>query len=126
MSNVPFIHAPTVARRGVTYQGNFTGARERCLVRPSMNDAQGHKTLSPQQERILASCKNGFVYKEIAQELGVSVNTVKAHMKRLFAKMGVNNRQQAIQAHFGGRVEPQDQRPISIPIIHLKAQRIAA
>jgi LuxR family maltose regulon positive regulatory protein len=54
--------------------------------------------LSPQEQRVLRLLAAGRSNPEIAAELIISVNTVKDHVKRLYRKLGVNNRAQAGQA----------------------------
>lgn len=54
--------------------------------------------LSPQEQRVLQLLVTGRTNLEIAQELVVSVNTVKDHVKHLYRKLGVSNRLQASEA----------------------------
>jgi LuxR family transcriptional regulator, maltose regulon positive regulatory protein len=51
--------------------------------------------LSAQEQRVLALLVAGHSNPEIAQELVVSINTVKGHVKNLYRKLNVNNRVQA-------------------------------
>lgn len=51
--------------------------------------------LSVQEQRVLRLLAAGRSNREIAQELVVSVNTVKDHAKHLYRKLGVSNRLQA-------------------------------
>jgi LuxR family maltose regulon positive regulatory protein len=51
--------------------------------------------LSTQEQRVLTLLVVGRSNPEIAQELIVSVNTVKAHLKNLYRKLGVTNRMEA-------------------------------
>lgn len=88
-----------------------------------MQSALSPKKLSPKQERILASCRRGGTYKEIADQLGVSEATVKSHMERMFQKRGVHNVRELLDAV---PIEPEDQRPISIPITFAQPMRLAA
>ena len=52
--------------------------------------------LTRRELEILSSLAAGRTNKEIAANAGVSVNTVKFHIKNLFEKLNVNNRGQAI------------------------------
>lgn len=52
-------------------------------------------TLSKQEERVLASLAGGNLYKEIAIELNISINTVKKHLKNIYRKLQVTNRKHA-------------------------------
>jgi LuxR family maltose regulon positive regulatory protein len=54
--------------------------------------------LSPQEERILRLLAAGLSNPEIAQELVVSVNTVKTHVKSIYIKLNVRTRKQAREA----------------------------
>ena len=51
--------------------------------------------LSPQEQRVLHLLAAGRSNPEIAERLVVSVNTVKAHLKNIYRKLGVSNRMQA-------------------------------
>lgn len=54
--------------------------------------------LSTQEERVLQGLSAGLSNQEIANELIVSINTVKYHIKHLYQKLGVSNRLQASEA----------------------------
>jgi LuxR family transcriptional regulator, maltose regulon positive regulatory protein len=51
--------------------------------------------LSPQEQRVLSLLAAGRSNPEIAAQLVVSVNTVKAHLKNIYRKLGVRNRLEA-------------------------------
>jgi DNA-binding CsgD family transcriptional regulator len=51
--------------------------------------------LSLQEERVLSLLVSGFSYQEIAQELWISINTVKTHVKSVYRKLNVNRRREA-------------------------------
>lgn len=53
-------------------------------------------TLTPRELEVLADLASGRTNKQIARDLGVSLNTVKFHVRNLFQKLGVNSRSQAI------------------------------
>ncbi len=51
--------------------------------------------LSPQEQRVLQSLCVGRTNREIAEELVVSINTVKAHVKKIYSKLQVSKRIEA-------------------------------
>jgi len=53
---------------------------------------QGPWRLTPREGQIVAEVVAGKTNKEIAQELGVSLQTVKHHLTNIFDKVGVHNR----------------------------------
>jgi DNA-binding CsgD family transcriptional regulator len=53
--------------------------------------------LTPREHEILALIAQGMSNREIGEKLFVSENTVKTHSSRLFEKMQVNRRVQAVQ-----------------------------
>jgi DNA-binding NarL/FixJ family response regulator len=52
--------------------------------------------LSPQQERVLRLHAHGMADKEIADRLGLSLRTVRAHMHSAMARLGARTRGQAV------------------------------
>jgi DNA-binding NarL/FixJ family response regulator len=52
-------------------------------------------SLTPQQFKVLVLVAEGQLNKQIADALGISERTVKAHLSALFEKLGVRNRTQA-------------------------------
>jgi two-component system nitrate/nitrite response regulator NarP len=53
--------------------------------------------LSPRERELLEALGSGRTNVELAGQLGVSVNTVKFHLRNLFDKIGVRSRAQAVQ-----------------------------
>ena len=63
-----------------------------------LNDAKLRElSLTPREHEILGLIAEGLSNREIAERLFVSENTVKTHSSRLFDKMGVSRRTQAVQ-----------------------------
>jgi LuxR family maltose regulon positive regulatory protein len=55
----------------------------------------GAEPLTEHELHILRMLEAGYQNKQIAQELNISLNTVKSHLKNIFGKLGVVNRTQA-------------------------------
>ncbi|MBS1601418.1 MAG: response regulator transcription factor [Bacteroidetes bacterium] len=59
--------------------------------------------LSPRETEILGLLSKGFLYKEIADRLHIAVGTVRQHIHRIYDKLHVQNRTEAINKAFGLR-----------------------
>jgi NarL family two-component system response regulator LiaR len=66
--------------------------------------------LSAREREVLALLALGLTNREIASELFLSVDTVKTYVRRLFAKLGVNNRTQAALAAERHDLAPPERR----------------
>lgn len=58
-------------------------------------DADGLAGLSPRESEILKHLAAGFRYKEIADTLGISIETVRTHLRRIYRKLQVTSRTEA-------------------------------
>jgi LuxR family maltose regulon positive regulatory protein len=65
-------------------------------ARPRIEQDPAEILLTPRQTEILTLLRKGYSYHEIADELSISLNTVKKHISNIYEKLEVNNRQQAI------------------------------
>jgi len=64
-------------------------------------------SLSAQQYKVLDLVAQGLLNKQIADRMGISLRTVKAHMTRIMDRLGVRNRTQAVRVlHEFGISEP--------------------
>jgi DNA-binding NarL/FixJ family response regulator len=52
--------------------------------------------LSPREREVLGLLARGYLYKEIADALHVSVTTVNSHIRHIYEKMHVQSRAQAV------------------------------
>jgi DNA-binding NarL/FixJ family response regulator len=58
--------------------------------------------LTPREQETLALLAKGFLYKEIGDKLGVSVNTVKRHLHAIYEKLHVQSRTEATAKYLKG------------------------
>ena len=58
-------------------------------------------TLSPREHEILALLAQGQLYKEIAAGLGLSVETVRTHLRNIYEKLQVRSRTEAVMKVYG-------------------------
>ena len=52
--------------------------------------------LSPREERVLDCLARGLAYKQIADELGISINTIRTHLRHIYEKLHVQSRTEAV------------------------------
>jgi DNA-binding NarL/FixJ family response regulator len=52
--------------------------------------------LTRREQEILALLAKGFLYKEIADQLGISLSTVRAHLHAVYEKLHVQSRTEAV------------------------------
>ncbi len=78
-------------------------------------DVDPFASLTRRERELLALLRSGRAAAVIAADLGVTVNTVKFHLKNLYGKLGVHNRTQAVSAYFSAQVERGEILPPSRP-----------
>lgn len=59
--------------------------------------------LTPREREILALLAKGFLYKEIGEQLGISLSTVRAHLHTIYGKLHVQSRTEAVVRYLGGK-----------------------
>jgi len=57
--------------------------------------------LSPREKEILQLLAKGLLYKEIAEQLNITTGTVRIHIHKIYEKLHVQNRTEAINKAFG-------------------------
>ena len=57
--------------------------------------------LTKREQEILALLAKGYLYKEIADQLGISLSTVRAHLHTVYEKLHVQSRTQAVVKFLG-------------------------
>lgn len=73
------------------------------LFREQQKDTKLVEELSSREYDILQLLAKGLLYKEIAEQLVISVSTVRQHIHHIYEKLHVQNRTEAINKAFGKR-----------------------
>lgn len=71
------------------------------LFREEHVEADASMGLSKRENEILQLLSKGLLYKDIADRLGISVGTVRQHIHKIYEKLHVQNRTEAINKAFG-------------------------
>lgn len=58
------------------------------------NEKQPH--LSPREQMVLDCLAKGLTYKQIADQLGISIDTIRTHLRRVYEKLHVQSRTEAV------------------------------
>jgi len=77
-------------------------------VDPSARSSSRIVDLSDRESEVLALIAKGLTNAQIAEELYLSIETVKTYVKRLYAKLDVHNRAQAAVAASSHQLTPRD------------------
>jgi DNA-binding NarL/FixJ family response regulator len=70
------------------------------LIGPSKRESEN---LSKREVEVLELLASGYLYKEISDQLGIGIETVRTHVKNICQKMQVRNRVEAVAKHGGSR-----------------------
>ena len=57
---------------------------------------QSTESLSPREQEVLDCLAKGFLYKEIAEKIGISYETVHTYIRRIYEKLQVRTRTEAV------------------------------
>jgi len=60
------------------------------------NQAGEKNLLSPREQAVLDCLAQGLPYKQIADRLGISINTIRTHLRHTYEKLHVQSRTQAV------------------------------
>ncbi len=63
---------------------------------PAPAEHDDNLLLSPREREVLEMLARGFLYKEIAEALGISIRTVDTYIRRIYEKLHVRSRAQAV------------------------------
>lgn len=66
-----------------------------------VQDEKSISSLSSREKEILEHLSKGLLYKEIANNLFISPETVRKHVYHIYEKLHVNNRVEAVNKYFG-------------------------
>jgi DNA-binding NarL/FixJ family response regulator len=66
----------------------------------------GEDALSPREREVLDYLSRGYLYKEIAAELQLSYDTVHTYVRRIYEKLQVHSRTEAVAKHLTGQGPP--------------------
>jgi len=61
---------------------------------------RGLESLTPREAEVLDYLAKGFLYKEIAEALKISYDTVHAHIRKIYEKLQVRSRTEAVARHY--------------------------
>jgi DNA-binding NarL/FixJ family response regulator len=71
------------------------------IFREQQPDTEPVEALSKRENEILQLLAKGLLYKEIADQLTISTGTVRQHIHKIYEKLHVQNRTEAINKAFG-------------------------
>jgi DNA-binding NarL/FixJ family response regulator len=58
--------------------------------------ADGDALLSPREQSVLDGVSQGLAYKQIADQMGISVTTIRTYLRRIYDKLHVQSRSEAV------------------------------
>ncbi|MBK7617675.1 MAG: response regulator transcription factor [Vitreoscilla sp.] len=93
--------SPLIARQLlVRWQANAAEARSEAAAAAAYAAAaggnDGRESLSPREAQVLDMVARGFTYAEVAQRMGLSLSTVRTHVRNIYGKLDVHNKTEAV------------------------------
>lgn len=72
----------------------------------SGNSSREFENLTPREKEVLDHLAKGFLYKEIAEAMSISYDTVHTHIRKIYEKLHVRSRTEAVAKHLGRGLIP--------------------
>lgn len=72
---------------------------------PQVPSVEANASLTAREREVLDLMAEGLLYKEAADRLGLSVDTIRAHLRNIYKKLRVRNRTEAILKLADGKLE---------------------
>lgn len=85
-----------VASGGAPMTGEIARKVVQSMWRKETSEPQSTDALTKREEEILGLLARGFVTKEIADHLSISIETVRFHVKNIYSKLHVRSRTEAV------------------------------
>jgi DNA-binding NarL/FixJ family response regulator len=82
-----------IARCLVNYFGDDKPMR---AFQPQVPEVEVNGHLTAREHQVMSLMAEGLLYKEAASRLGLSVETIRAHLRNIYKKLGARNRTEAI------------------------------
>lgn len=99
----PFVEVPAALDLLATFSGRFghdDAFADRIRLHPAARRerecATAHPGLTTTELTVLKQLPSGRTTQQIADDLGVSINTVKTHMRGIYGKLGTSTRTEAL------------------------------
>jgi len=92
---------PSIARKVLKYFQNVPLKEEKITERSSVDWVLG--SLSPKENDVLKFLSQGSSYTEIAQKTGISLNTVRTYIRRIYSKLEVQSRTEAVVKYLAAK-----------------------
>jgi DNA-binding NarL/FixJ family response regulator len=94
-SNEELLEALRQVMRGESPMSGHIARKVVASFHPEPKSADGLDGLTPTERAVLERLARGFLYKEIAAELALSIDTVRTHIRSIYLKLQVHSRTEA-------------------------------
>jgi DNA-binding NarL/FixJ family response regulator len=85
-----------IARRLVKFFDGDKPVQPPAAAQPQVPNVEANASLTAREQEVLNLMAEGLLYKEAADRLGLSVDTIRAHLRNIYKKLRVRNRTEAI------------------------------
>lgn len=75
------------------------------FFRTKPSKTESPSLISPREEEVLRLLADGYPYKQIADAMNVSMGTVRTYIERIYTKLHVHSRTEAVIKYFGRQAE---------------------
>lgn len=79
-------------------------ARKVVVAMQAGRQKPAEQTLTPHEARIVRMLAEGDSYQEVGDRLGVTVNTIRNHIRRIYEKLHVHTKSEAVSKALRGRL----------------------
>jgi DNA-binding NarL/FixJ family response regulator len=86
---------------GAPMTSNIARKVVQSFIKPVVKVDEDAASLSPREREILDLLAQGYIYKEIAERLDIAYRTVHTHIERIYGKLHVRSRSQAVAKYRG-------------------------